>query len=939
MKFESYIEKGAEYGFRDVKITNAKGEIIFEMKNVWAPKQWTDKAVQIVASKYLRQIKGEQETSVGHLIQRVADTIQEWGLEQKYFDEENSIIFRNQLARILELQLSSFNSPIWFNLGAIENPTTSACFILGIEDNLGSIFDWYRKEGFIFHAGSGSGINISPLRSKKEKLSNGGFSSGPVSFMKAADHSAGIIKSAGILRRAAKLVAMDCDHPDIEEFIECKGLEELKANALIERGYDSSIGGEAYSTVAFQNSNHVVRLSDEFMELIEYNLQNQAQCKDSYPLRARNTDEVIEEVSARHILRQIAVNIWACGDPGVAFSDTIEKANTVKAFGPIMSSNPCSEFMAPNDTACNLASLNLCAFQKEDGTLDEELFRHVIKIMITAMDIIIDKSSYPTEKIKQNAMRLRPLGLGYTNLAAFLMRAGIAYGSEKSLEVISQITKLMTLDAIGQSVNLAGVDGKWPFLEFFCNIKHVKDWIKDRYFEELGHLTLSVRNSQLTLLAPTGTISFMMDCETTGIEPMIALAATKTMVGGGTVELEISKSFEIGMRRLGYTDEEIGVAKTCILKDGNLSNFEFKSPEHRRVFECALSNDQSSCITPEQHIDVMAAAQKYLHGAISKTVNLPNSATVEDIEKYIVLAWRKGLKAITFYRDNCRAMQPIQVNKKEETKGKKETLIFFDEAASIPREIFDAAEGLLKDKNVKHIGAEPSNSESHLRMMVEEKTEYIKSLEWQLKQSEAKSIRYEPHRHPLPADCPADRHKFQIGQLEGYIHIGKYSDGRPGEIFIKASKEGSTIAGMLDVTAILISIMLQYGVPIETIIEKLEHTKFEPAGFTGNKEIPSVTSLMDYLAKFLKRYEPDDKGGFYIPPEVRISVDQETKERVEEFFGSLKLPKEWMETQQDKLEEVVSSSDHVFCPQCGDVMARSGKCHTCPKCGFNTGCG
>ncbi|RMD81695.1 MAG: vitamin B12-dependent ribonucleotide reductase [Candidatus Dadabacteria bacterium] len=862
---------------RDAVIQGEGGRIVFEQRGVEFPATWSQLATNVVASKYFRGQLGtpEREWSVRQLIGRVVSTIVGWGEAQGYFaTDEDRDIFRDELTHLLLEQRASFNSPVWFNVGVEAHPQCSACFILSCEDTMDSILDWYRKEGIIFKGGSGSGINLSRIRSSKEPLAGGGTASGPVSFMKAADASAGVIKSGGKTRRAAKMVVLNVDHPDIVEFIECKAKEEKKAWALIEAGYDPSIDGEAYSSVFFQNANNSVRVTDEFMRAVIEDREWQTR----YVLDGR----VAETMRARDLMRKIAEAAHFCGDPGMQFDTTINEWHTCPNSGRINASNPCSEYMHLDDSACNLASLNLMKFVDESGKFDVAGFQHAVDIMITAQDIIVDNSSYPTPEIARTARSFRQLGLGYANLGALLMSLGLPYDSDAGRAYAAAVTSLMTGEAYLQSVRLAEALGPYagyaqnaePHLRVIEKHRQKAREIDPAYVpldllsasREVWDLTLErarrvgIRNSQVTVLAPTGTISFMMDCDTTGIEPDIALVKQKKLVGGGVLKY-INQTVPRALARLGYDKREIQEILEYLEEHETIEGAPGLKEEHLPVFDCAFKpRGGVRCIEPLGHIRMMGAVQPFLSGAISKTVNLPHEATVEDVERTFIEAWRHGLKAIAIYRDGCKRTQPLSTSASEE------------------------------------------------RKKVEEAPK--------------------PVRRRLPADCSSIRHKFEVAGHEGYIHVGFYEDGQPGEIFIKMAKEGSTISGLMDTIATLTSLALQYGVPLDALVRKFEHVRFEPSGFTKNPDIPMAKSLTDYIFRFLgSRFGSRARAEGEKPQEAPAQPSRNgSEERAE------------AERTDSTLEFILPESDAPMCAECGAIMVRNGACHKCLNCGATSGC-
>ncbi|HZY11034.1 MAG TPA: vitamin B12-dependent ribonucleotide reductase, partial [Bacteroidota bacterium] len=783
-----YTKKGihpfdtVEWELRTAAINNEKGEVIFEQKNVEVPKSWSATATNIVASKYFHGKLGtpEREHSVKQLIDRVAKTITDWGQKGNYFSsDEDAETFYAELTFLLMNQYMAFNSPVWFNCGIEERPQCSACFINSVEDRMDSILDLAKTEGLLFKWGSGTGSNLSTLRSSKEQLSGGGTASGPVSFMKGYDAFAGVIKSGGKTRRAAKMVILNAEHPDILDFIRCKSEEEKKAWALIDAGYDGgfNVRGGAYDSISYQNANHSVRATDEFMRAV---LEDK-----EWTTKSVRSNHVVDKYRARDLMKEIVEAAWISGDPGMQFHTTINNWHTCPNTAPINSSNPCSEYMFLDDTACNLASLNLMKFRTEDSEFDIESFCHAVSITITAQEIEVDNASYPTSKITQNSYDFRPLGLGYANLGALLMSRGLPYDSEEGRSYSAAVTALMCGQAYKQSALIARELG--PFKGFSKNrepmLRVLKmhglaaDKIEDRYVPS-DLLTAArkvwddayaqgreygIRNSQATVLAPTGTIGFMMDCDTTGVEPDIALVKYKKLVGGGLIKI-VNNTVPLSLKKLGYIDEQIEHIMAYIEKNDTIEGAPHLKEEHLPVFDCAFKPSKGErSIQYMGHIKMMSAVQPYISGAISKTVNMPTNVTADDIANAYLEAWRLGLKSIAIYRDGCKRTQPLNTS-------------------------LDQITGKIKRKAV---------------------------------------------RRRLPDERQAITHKFSIAGHEGYITAGLYEDGTPGEIFITMSKEGSTISGLMDAFATSVSMALQYGVPLRVLVEKFSHMRFEPSGFTG----------------------------------------------------------------------------------------------------------
>jgi ribonucleoside-diphosphate reductase alpha chain len=875
-----------EWEQRSAVISGENGEVVFEQHEVEIPKAWSQLATNVVVSKYFRGPLGtpQREHSVRQLIGRVVETITAWGKKDGYFtDADSAQTFSDELTHLLVEQKLAFNSPVWFNVGVEPHPQCSACFILSVNDQMESILDWYRNESVIFKGGSGSGVNLSRIRSSKECLSSGGAASGPVSFMRAADASAGVIKSGGKTRRAAKMVVLNVDHPDIVEFIQCKAEEERKAWTLIEAGYDASIDGAAYSSVFFQNANNSVRVTDAFMHAVV----------DHQPWSTRfvTSGQDHETFGAEDLLRQIAEATWQCGDPGMQFDTTINAWHTCPNSGRINASNPCSEYMHLDDSACNLASLNLMKFLKDDGGFDTAAFKHAVDISITAQDIIVDNSSYPTPGITDNAKAFRELGLGYANLGAVLMSLGLPYDSEAGRQYAGAITALMTGQAYLQSARIAQQLG--PFAGYASNREPMLAVIDKhraashqldpslvplellsearRAWDEalaLGHRA-GYRNSQTTVLAPTGTIAFMMDCDTTGVEPDIALIKYKRLVGGGLLKL-VNTTVPHALKRLGYASRDVQAIVEYIDEQETIEGAPGLSDEHLAVFDCAFKPARGSrAIRHVGHLRMMGAVQPFLSGAISKTVNLSNDATVEDIVDAYTEAWRLGLKAVAIYRDGCKRVQPLGTQKKSQPVD-------------------------------KPAPAEPK-----------------------------------PERRRLPMDRTAICHKFEVAGHEGYIHVGFYEDGTPGEIFIRMAKEGSTISGLMDSIATLTSLALQYGVPLEALVNKFGHVRFEPSGFTKNPDIPYAKSLTDYIFRFLgTRFlstELKQEIGLVETTDALPAADPTPDIASVESVTDGPVPAEEIVTWQ-------SQADAPSCADCGSIMIRNGSCYKCLNCGSTSGC-
>ena len=887
-----------EWERRSAVISGEAGNVVFEQNDVEIPKSWSQLATNVVVSKYFRGPLGkpERESSVRQLIGRVVRTIRGWGETQGYFtSREDADTFSDELTWLLLHQRATFNSPVWFNVGVEPKPQCSACFILSVEDTMDSILDWYRREGVIFKGGSGSGVNLSKIRSAREQLGGGGTASGPVSFMRAADASAGVIKSGGKTRRAAKMVVLNSDHPDILDFIDCKAEEEKKAWTLIDAGYDGSLDGPAYASIAYQNANNSVRATDEFMNAV-------VEGKD-WSTRFVLTGEPCETIPARDLMVKIAEATHFCGDPGMQFDTTINSWNTCPNTGRINASNPCSEYMHLDDSACNLASLNLIQFLDENQDFEVEAFRHSVDVMITAMDIVVDQSSYPTPEIGKTARDYRQLGLGYANLGALLMSMGVPYDSPAGRENAAAITALMHGEAYLQSARLAGHMG--PFAGYQKNHEPMLS-VLDRHrscacrldsslvplsllsevrevwgeVNELGE-AYGIRNSQATVLAPTGTIAFMMDCDTTGVEPDIALVKYKKLVGGGVLKI-VNNTVPLALKHLGYDSKQVQEIIEHIDEQETIEGAPHLSDDHLSVFDCAFKPANGTrSIEPMGHLRMMGAVQPFLSGAISKTVNMPTDATVEEIYDAYVEAWRLGIKAVAIYRDGCKRTQPLNTSK--------------DKKAFTPAKAALVASEAL---------------EAH------------------------------PSRRRLPADRDALCHKFDVAGHEGYIHVGFFEDGTAGELFIKMAKEGSTISGLMDTIATLTSLSLQYGVPLEALVSKFSHVRFEPSGFTKNPEIPMAKSLTDYIFRYMgsRFLDHESKKAFGL---IQRDEAPAAKTEVPGLGQSQKEPR--LKAVPKALPpnggySISHQADALSCSDCGSIMIRNGACYKCINCGATSGC-
>jgi ribonucleoside-diphosphate reductase alpha chain len=871
---------------RTASITGEGGAVIFEQKDVEVPKTWSLLATNVVASKYFRGPLGSptRERSVRQLVRRVVETIAAWGRKDGYFQgEEDAAAFEAELAHLVYRQKMSFNSPVWFNVGVEEHPQCSACFINSVGDSMDSILKLAHTEGMLFKYGSGAGSNLSRIRSSKERLSGGGEASGPVSFMRGFDAFAGVIKSGGKTRRAAKMVILDADHPDIVEFVTCKADEEKKAWALIDAGYDGgfNVKGGAYDSVFFQNANHSIRVTDAFMRAV---LEDR-----EWELRGRLDGKVVETVRARDLMKKVTEAAWLCGDPGMQFDTTINAWHTCPATDRINASNPCSEYMFLDDSACNLASLNLMHFRNFDGSFDVEAFRKAVDLTVLAQEILVSNAKYPTPGIGKNSEDFRPLGLGYANLGALLMAGGRPYDSDAGRAEAAAITALMTGEAYAMSARIAERMGPFagyeknrdPFLGVIRKHAQHVDRIdptlvdgevlaaaRDAWADALRAGGASgYRNAQVTVLAPTGTIGFMMDCDTTGIEPDIALVKYKKLVGGGVLKI-VNNTVPLALQRLGYSAETISAVLQFIDEAETIEGAPGLQPEHLPVFDCAFKpHNGTRSIHYMGHIRMMGAVQPFLSGAISKTVNMPTSATPEDIETAYVEAWKLGLKAIAVYRDGCKRSQPLNTKAKDTAK-------------------------------------EEAKPEARLA------------------------------RRRLPDERRSITHKFSIGGHEGYMTVGMYDDGTPGELFVTMAKEGSVVSGLMDNFATMISMSLQYGVPLKVLSDKFSHTRFEPSGFTGNPEIPIAKSITDYIFRWLAlKFLPAEDGTATQPylPGVEPAGPRRAADKTVE---AKTLPPGGASGNGS----VGRETDAPPCPTCGSITVRSGACYKCTNCGSTTGC-
>jgi ribonucleoside-diphosphate reductase alpha chain len=969
-----------DWEFRLAQITDAQGNVIFEQKDVEVPKDWSMTATNIVASKYLHGKLGtpDRETGVRQLVGRVAETIRDWGLSQGYFKTpEDGATFHDELVHILVRQYAAFNSPVWFNVGCdriepnsdarnwhwnaqtqqvefgvtgYKTPQCSACFINSVKDSLDSILTLAKTEGMLFKWGSGTGTNLSTLRSSTEGLSGGGTASGPLSFMKGFDAFAGVIKSGGKTRRAAKMVILNVDHPDIVEFIECKQKEEAKAHTLVAAGYDgSSPDSEAYSSIFFQNANNSVRVTDDFMYAVVRDTD--------FSTKKVQDGSVMKIYKAKDLLKQISEATWHCGDPGMQYDTTVNRWHTSKNTARINASNPCSEYMFLDDSACNLASLNLLKFAP-NGTFDVEAYRHAVDILITAQEIIVDNAGYPTEMIMRNSHDYRPLGLGYANLGALLMAAGHPYDSDGGRDYAACVTAIMCGEAYLQSSRIAeqcnpltpateptkknlaetnlgarvgagdspahersesgkdrtqampgGACPGWyinrePFLDVIrmhrASVNNINktnvptplyEASKQCWDEALAHGEKhGYRNSQVTVLAPTGTIGFMMDCDTTGVEPDLALIKDKKLVGGGMIKI-VNNTVPTALFKLGYDHEQANAIVSYIDATGTIEGAPHIKDEHLAVFDCSFKPSKGTrSIAYMGHLRMMAAVQPFISGAISKTVNLPENATVEDIMEAYLQAWKLGLKAVAVYRDGCKKSQPLSAAGTKTANSSKE------------------------DSRVSAAHVEEENLNGPPRAV----------------------------RHKLQEERASITHKFKVGDHEGYITVGLYPDGSPGELFITMAKEGSTVSGLMDSFALAVSIALQHGVPLKLFCEKFAHTRFEPSGWSGNPDIGYAKSIMDYIFRWLQmRFLTGQQQFLFENLRPKLSAISSQPSEVGEMSGGVgraPSPASGSVHAADALSSIVDLGDAPTCSFCGSIMTRNGSCYRCMSCGSTSGC-
>jgi len=1039
-----------EWELRTASIANERGQAIFEQKNVEIPKGWSQTATNIVASKYFHGKLGtpERESSVRQLVSRVVDSIADWGIAQGYFaSKDEGENFRSELAHLMLTQKASFNSPVWFNCGVercepearflnwhwdeagqtvvregtgYRNPQCSACFINSVQDSMDSILTLAKTEGMLFKWGSGAGSNLSAIRSAREGLAGGGTASGPVSFMKGFDAFAGVIKSGGKTRRAAKMVILNIDHPDVVDFIECKAKEERKAWTLVEAGYDSSLDGDAYGSIFFQNANNSVRVTDEFMRAVESDRD--------WSTHEVTSGKVADTYRARDLMRKIAEAAHQCGDPGMQFDSTVNRWHTCKNTGRINASNPCSEYMFLDDTACNLSSLNLMKFLSPAGYFDSEAFRHAVDTMIVAQEIIVDNASYPTERIGINSHNYRPLGLGYANLGALLMACGLPYDSDAGRNFAATVTALMHGQAYLTSARLAAAVGPFPhfernrepMLEVIGMHRDALEPIDPRMLplaaqpvaggeQDLYEVTEQVwkecqeqgrrfgyRNSQVTVLAPTGTIGFMMDCDTTGIEPDLALVKYKKLVGGGLVKL-VNNTVPDALLRMGYTSAQVDTIVDYIDRHDTIEGAPPLKPEHLPVFDCSFrpQNGERS-IHYRGHIRMMAAVQPFISGAISKTVNLPEDSTIEDITETYMAAWKMGLKAVAIYRDGSKRVQPLSTGKAKQSRDTERhtnvvqgavlssefrAATVSERPSAVPsvasKEAVPSKEAPAKGQAASAAVA-PSTAAAP-PAAVAQSTSVAASSRASTPAAPSdvrpeavppggtvrppRQVPRQPVRNKLPDEREAITHKFSIAGHEGYITVGKYPNGLPGEIFIVMAKEGSTVSGLMDSFATAISLALQYGVPLKVLVDKFSHTRFEPSGWTGHEGIGYAKSVMDYIfrwlaLKFLPGYESSEPASLAENGDAdadladaslshdRKGVDSQSRDRegavvlIDSAPPSSRtlVPPASGSSRSRDLPTPAYTSDAPTCSDCGSIMTRNGSCYKCENCGATSGC-
>ena len=932
---------------RDARITNYRdGSVAFEQPDVEVPSTWSLNATNILAQKYFRGTLGtpEREWSLRQVVDRVVDTIASWGLKDGYFDDDaEAETFSAELKHLVVHQKAAFNSPVWFNIGVKGVPQQgSACFILAVEDSMDSILNWYAEEGIIFKGGSGAGANLSKIRASVEHLAGGGTASGPVSFMRGADSSAGTIKSGGKTRRAAKMVILDVDHPDVTDFIWCKAIEERKARVLRDAGFDMDLDGMDSFSIQYQNANNSVRVTDDFMQAVVDDAD--------WALTARTDGEAVRIVRARDLFRQIAKAAWECADPGMQFDTTINAWHTAPNAGRINGSNPCSEYMHIDNSACNLASINLLPYLQGDGTFDVEGFKASVEVLFTAQEIIVGNADYPTEKIAENSRKFRQLGIGYANLGALLMAQGLPYDSDEGRAWAGAITALLTGHSYSVSARTALRMG--PFAGFHADSEAMLGVLRMHRAEaakvneemvppellsaaqaawddavELGE-RYGVRNSQASVLAPTGTIGLMMDCDTTGIEPDLGLVKTKKLVGGGTMSI-VNQTIPRALAKLGYSPEQVEDIVTYVHDNMSIIGAPHLLAEHLPVFACSMGDNTIHYLG---HIRMMAAVQPFISGSISKTINMPEDVSVEDVEELHLESWRLGLKAVAIYRDNCKVGQPLSTTKKEKAQD-------------------DAPPG--------------SVAEAHDRELAERIAELEKALEAEHARAD---VIVGAVRERLPRRRPSNTFAFRVADCEGYVTVGEYEDGRPGEVFMKVSKQGSTLAGIMDAFSIAISLGLQHGVPLATYVRKYTNMRFEPAGITDDPELRIATSLLDYIFRRLaldymtleerseigvlstaERTQPtlpgveelatpssdlvEDLGTSSVPPSRR-----DLEHQAPGLFDSPTRATGSKLTANGNPFARPEQRDAPLCYQCGNTMQRAGSCYVCGSCGSTSGC-
>jgi ribonucleoside-diphosphate reductase alpha chain len=929
---------------RDARITDYRtGAVAFEQLGVEVPSTWSLNATNILAQKYFRGTPGtaEREVSLKQVVDRIVDTVADWGVKDGYFEDDTEAeAFRDDLKYILVTQKAAFNSPVWFNIGVKDVPQqASACFILAVDDSMNSILNWYREEGIIFKGGSGAGVNLSRIRGSEERLQGGGTASGPVSFMRGADSSAGTIKSGGKTRRAAKMVILDVDHPDIEDFVWCKAREEEKARVLRDAGFDMDLDGADSISIQYQNANNSVRVTDEFMQAVVDGAD--------WSLDARTDGAPIKTVKARDLWRQIAQASWECADPGMQFDTTINRWHTAPNAGRINGSNPCSEYMHLDNSACNLASINLLEFLEDDGSFDVDGFKAAVEVVFTAQEILVGNADYPTEAIAENSRRYRELGIGYANLGALLMAQGLPYDSDEGRAWAGSITALLTGHSYATSARTASRMG--PFAGFHADKVAMLNVLRMHreevakideelvptdllsaaqeawdYAVELGE-EFGVRNSQASVAAPTGTIALLMDCDTTGIEPDLSLVKTKKLVGGGTMSI-VNQTVPRALAKLGYGPEQVDDIVAYIDEHKSIMSAPHLAAEHHPVFACSMGDNT---IHYMGHLRMMSAIQPFMSGALSKTANLPEDVTVEEIEELHLAAWRMGIKAIAIYRDNCKVGQPLSTTKKAVKAGPGEDF-------ALP-ELFDA--------------------EAHDRQFELRIAELEAALAHE-QERQTDTVLVGAVRERLPRRRKSATFAFRLADCEGYVTVGEYEDGRPGEVFMKVSKQGSTLAGIMDAFSISVSLGLQHGVPLATYVRKYTNMRFEPAGITDDADLRIATSLVDYIFRrlaldYLTVDERQELGVLSTAERMQptlpgVEEASITAEDLIEDLGINSVPPSQQSNRSATSRRTPASAanatiraeqrDAPLCYQCGMVMQRAGSCYVCGSCGTTSGC-